>query len=142
MADDIHFIVTELNSFEPVEEASNIQRLYEILKGVDSLPNREEALPAMFGLIERCCDEDLGAPGPLVHEIEAIRGYEESLIESLTRKPTLLTTWMANRILNAALDVKGREKWLSVLSNVTAHSLAPEDVRSLAYDFIERHLGT
>src|SRR5258706_1872315 len=45
---------------------------------------------------------DYGMPGPLVHFIEEfyLKGYEERLIESVARKPTMLTVWMLNRVLN------------------------------------------
>src|SRR5438270_12202641 len=45
---------------------------------------------------------DYGTPGPLVHFMEEFHrnGYEGKLAESVARKPTMMTAWMLNRVLN------------------------------------------
>jgi hypothetical protein len=55
----------------------------------------------MFRTMERLDGVELGTPGPLVHTLETWRGgYEKLLAESARRKPTSLSVWMVNRILN------------------------------------------
>jgi len=43
----------------------------------------ESAIQEMFRLMERMPDAELGSPGPLVHTLEAILGYETYLVDSL-----------------------------------------------------------
>src|SRR5574338_93795 len=45
---------------------------------------------------------DFGMPGALVHFVERFyrKGYEEKLVESVQRKPTSVTVWMLNRVIN------------------------------------------
>ena len=61
--------------------------------------------------MERLDGVELGTPGPLVHTLETLRGgYEMLLAESVRRKPTLLSVWMVNRILN--VNPPDAESWL------------------------------
>lgn len=96
--------------------------------------------PAILGLIERYPEAELGSPGPLVHELEAIPGYESFLRDSVARKPTYLSIWMVNRILNSELSADERSVWLQVLRTVLIHPLASADLRQGANEFLE-HRG-
>lgn len=91
-------VIDQLDGFEPSEvDVDTTHRLYEILDGFAGLPGREAAIPTILAVMERHHDAELGAPGPLVHELEALPGYEPLLRESLARQPTGLTVWMVNR---------------------------------------------
>jgi hypothetical protein len=87
--------------------------------------------------MERLPQSDLGSPGPLVHTLERLAGYEDELVKSIHRHPTVLSVWMVNRILNADLSVDKRESYLAVLHDAEAHNLASQNVREDAHDFIE-----
>ena len=137
MTAQIQPIVTALREFAPDASGDNVSSLYRLLDGFNALPERECAIPSMFELIERFPEADLGSPGPLVHEIEAIAGYEEELRASLARTPTLLTVWMLNRILNATRSEKGRASWLALLREVASSPRAPESARGEARNFLE-----
>lgn len=86
-----------------------------------------QAVP--HALIERSPGADLGTPGPLVHELEKIPGYQDLLIESLQRQPQELTVWMVNRILNAEVPGTTREKWLSILTAARNNANASENTK-------------
>jgi hypothetical protein len=135
MTDDlIDGAIAALNAFEPTDyDAENVSRLYEIFADFHSLPNRARVMPAIFALLERFPDAEFGSPGPLVHELEAIPGYEPLLRESLSRQPTYHTVWMASRILNTRLPEDQREAWLSALRAAGEHPLARQATR----DFLE-----
>ena len=137
MTPQVQSIVAALQAFVPEASGDNAGALYELLAGFDALPGRERAVPSMFELIERFPEADLGSPGPLVHEIEAIRGYESELRASLERAPTGLTVWMLNRILNAERTETGRKSWLALLREVESHPEAPESARVEARHFLE-----
>src|SRR5262245_27654729 len=92
-------VIDGLATFEPKEiDIDNTQYLYGLLNGFDDLPveERRKAIPAMFALFERYPEAELGNPGPLVHTIEAMGGYENQLRMSIERCPSFYTLWMVN----------------------------------------------
>jgi hypothetical protein len=137
MLKDIKAIIAELDAFQP--EDDNDLRLYALLEGLQDLPEHRSAMDAMFALMERFPDANLGSPGPLVHELEAMGGFEALLRASSKRMPSDLTVWMVNRMLNVD-DAGGpwREAWLSDLREVAARSDVPKSVRASAVNFV-RH---
>jgi hypothetical protein len=139
MTDDpIDGVIAALNTFEPTDyDAENVSRLYEIFDDFPPLPGRARAMPAIFALLERFPDAEFGSPGPLVHELEAIPGYEPLLRESLSRQPTYHTAWMVNRILNTRLPDDQREAWLSELRAAGEHPLARQTTRNFVESFLE-----
>lgn len=135
----IQVVIASLDAFLPGEESENIDQLYLHLAPLASLPPaaRLAAVPAMLSLIERFPNAKFGSPGPLVHELEAIPGYDSLLIDSLQRQPAPLTVWMANRILNSRLAPATRQKWLGILTEVTHHPNTSEITKELAVEFLE-----
>ena len=138
MKPHIETVIDRLSSFRAEDELSNVNRLYEIFDGFDKLPirARAQAMPAMFSLLEFNPEAELGSPGPIVHALEAIPGYQPLLRESLARQPTYLTVWMVNRILNSNLSKTDRQAWLGCLNAAHKHPKAPEDVKDEAAAFI------
>ena len=59
-----------------------------------------ESVEPILHFMEEHPELEYGMPGPLVHFIEEfyLNGYEERLIESVGRRPTMLTVWMLNRV--------------------------------------------
>jgi hypothetical protein len=115
------------------EEARGWERLDELTDALTTVPDPERAVPEMFALMERLPDTDLGSPGALVHTLERWRGsYEEDLVLSVARCPSVLSVWMVNRILNSDLSPVARQRYLALLEHAAAHPKAPESVRGLA----------
>jgi len=135
-------VIDDLSGFVLADKAQNMGRLYEILDQLQALaPDlRSPVIPAILDLIERYPEADLGSPGPLVHELEAIPAYEPFLRQSVLRQPADLTIWMVNRILNSEIPSDVREDWLQVLRMVLTHPLASKAARQTAHDFLE-HQG-
>jgi len=80
------------------------------------LKDASACAPIMFRTMERLDNVELGTPGPLVHTLESWRGeYETLLAESVRRKPSPLTRWMVNRILNTQRPDSGM--WLALLAS-------------------------
>src|SRR5688572_164733 len=88
--------LTELDFDLTNTNARGIERLAEIC---DELVEHSVKVvaPLILGFIERFADPklidaswDLGSPGPLVHTLEAMPGYEPYLEESLRRRPAPL----------------------------------------------------
>jgi hypothetical protein len=84
--------------------------------------------------MKRLDGSDLGSPGPLVHALEACSGFEPFLKASLHRKPTSLSVWMINRILNS--DPHDAQDWLAQLASAGAHSNASEPTKADALEFL------
>jgi hypothetical protein len=118
--------------------SNGMEKLYELTDAVSKLPNPELAIPEMFELMERLPDAEMGSPGPLVHTLEAIPGYEVQLAESIRRKPSLLAMWMANRILNSPIAEGSRQDWMTLLQDSADRPDVPLTVRQNARDFLSR----
>ena len=95
-----------------------------------------ECAPAMFRVMERLVDADLGSPGPLVHTLERWRGpFEPLLYESVRRMPSPLSLWMVNRIINARpADV---DQWMALLREAADHPDASPSTRAEAMEFLQ-----
>ncbi len=85
-----------------------------------------EVIDPVLQFIERHSDLDFGMPGPLVHFVEQYfgQGYEEKLLRSLARKPTILTVWMLNRVVNGTHEPARRRPLLEALDSARLHPLA------------------
>ena len=64
--------------------------------------NQLDSVQLLLRLMERHPLADFGSPGPIVHFVERFykKGYEEELLLSLKRMPTLHTVWMLHRLIN------------------------------------------
>jgi hypothetical protein len=141
---DIQKIIGGFRRLSPSDfDLSNVnsdgmERLCELTDAVLKLSAPESAIPEMFGLMERTPDLELGSPGPLVHTLEAIPGYESYLINSLRKQPSLLSVWMVNRILNSPIPEDRRQFWMALLQESVERLDVPESVRKDAQQFLMR----
>jgi hypothetical protein len=115
--------------------ADGDDRLQEICAELVERDDPERWAPLLYSLMERLDKADLGSPGPIVHTLEAWSGYSPLLAESLRRRPTPLTVWMANRLLNS--DPPDAPEWLELLRMVADHPAASAEARADARDFLE-----
>lgn len=119
-------------------EAAGVCKLYELTDELMALPQPERAIPALFDVMERMPDVEMGTPGPLVQTLEQMRGcYERELVESIKRQPTDLTVWMVNRILNVTRDQEQREFYMDLLRFAAEHPAAREFTRDRAHEHIK-----
>lgn len=123
--------------FAPGE--SGLQRLNSLCEEALAINDASICAPVLFRTMERLdeVDEvDLGAPGPLVHTLETwTGGYEPMLFESVRRKPTSLSVWMVNRILNARPP--DSDAWIALLEATTRHPSASKTTKLASQDFID-----
>jgi hypothetical protein len=91
--------------------------------------------------MERRPDVDLGSPGPLVHTLERLHGYEDELMRSVRRQPSLLSVWMVNRMLNTNLSQDARHSYMALLNEAFSHPHASKTVREDVRGFIELQTG-
>jgi hypothetical protein len=122
-------------------DARGPERLNELCDEIRVVNDPEACAPTMLRTMERLHSVELGTPGPLVHTLETWRGrYEKFLAESVRRKPTPLSVWMVNRILNVRPPDK--EFWMALLRNAANNPAASEETKVTAQEFIEYQTGS
>jgi len=119
------------------EDANGMERLNDLTEELYQLNLPEPAANLMLRFMERLNGSDIGSPGPLVHTLEKLAGYERQLFESVERKPTPVNVWMISRILNVTAEVEKRKPLIALLRQVMSHPLASEETRKDAEDFLK-----
>lgn len=143
-------IVADLDSLTAADfdlnsiHASGMERLGRMMDELAATASAAEAAPIILGFIERVTARELppgsyefGSPGPLVHTLEQLGGYEAHLFASLERRPAPLSVWMLNRIINVTGDPTDRARLLQMLEQVTRHPTASTFTREEARRFLE-----
>ena len=116
--------------------ARGLERLDELCDEMREINDPVVCAPGMFRTMERLDGIDLGTPRPLVHTLETWRGgYEHLLAQSVRRKPTTLSVWMVNRILNTR--PADAETWMALLRGVADNPAASDETKAEAKWFIE-----
>ncbi len=89
-------------------------------------------------MVEKYPHADFGSPGPLVHTLERYAGkYELYLYESLQRRPTSLTVWMLNRIINAEKEPDRKRDLINRLTALLGSAGIDDETRKVVQGFIE-----
>ena len=99
-----------------------------------------EGIEPLLRFIEKHPTLDYGMPGPLVHFLEGFyeTGYEERLVESVSRRPTVMTLWMLNRVLNGTNAPSKRRILVDAMREAVRHGEADAQLREVAQRFMER----
>lgn len=87
--------------------------------------------------MERHPLSDFGMPGAIVHYVEQFykNGYEDLLIASVIRRPTLHTVWMINRIKNAG---ENSDKYERVLNDILEKQDVEKEIKDSVKDFLAK----
>lgn len=110
-----------------------IDPAYELLAALKKMEHPLETAEAILMLIERSPEIDYGGPGPLGGFMESYyrKGYEEKLRESITRKPTVCTLHLLNRLINDP-DDPNQSAYISQLMSITIDTCQPENIQEEA----------
>ena len=84
---------------------------------------------------------DFGMPGAIVHYVEQFykKGYEDLLIASVARRPTLHTVWMINRIKNVG---ENADKYEKILNDILQKQDVEEEIENSVKEFLSnRHVN-
>lgn len=76
----------------------------------------------------------------MVHFLEEKNDYHKALKESLKRKPTVLTLWMVNRIINGVPEAE-KSEWLSILETVSSNESTDDITKDEAKKYLEYQRG-
>jgi hypothetical protein len=110
--------ITRLRGFAPTgDETVDVETLYDLIDQLGQLKHRVEVRRELIMILERNPDVDLGSPGPIVHTLEEspIDDHVVLLAESLQRRATIMTVWMAERCLRSNLSDRNRHTVVDAL---------------------------
>ncbi|MBI1835001.1 MAG: hypothetical protein HYR92_04470 [Burkholderiales bacterium] len=125
-----------LNEIQFESDEADREAMYSVVDELHKLEHPRKFLPQIFQWLEENSKYDLGSPGPFGHFIEEESDYLDFLFESLQRKPTDITVWLANRIANSKNDQSEIASWIEHLKATSVHSLADESTIESALDFV------
>jgi hypothetical protein len=98
-----------------------------------------ESVEPILRFMEEHPSLDFGVPGALVHFLEDQEdqeGYEEKLIKSVSRKPTIMTAWMLNRVINGTESPEKKQNLLTVMIRAARNPNADAGTRSRINHFL------
>lgn len=118
-------------------ESRYLERLEELTDELRQCAEARFAVEPVLRFIEAHPDQDLGAPGPLVHFLEEFYngGYEQLLLESVARKATALNLWMLNRVINGSEGTE-KDSYVNAMRAVAVDERANPELRDLAREFL------
>ena len=74
-------IATALRRLDP-ESPAFLRALAEVMNALGGIAGGDRPFSLIFRFMEEHPDTDFGAPGPIVHKLEELGGYENALVES------------------------------------------------------------
>ena len=118
------------------EDFENV--MMDCMEEIEENYNQLDSVQPLLRLMERHPLTDFGSPGPIVHFVERFykKGYEEELLLSLKRMPTLHTVWMLNRLINGTDQA---EVYLELLKEISENASYNKEIREEALHFSSIH---
>ena len=100
-----------------------------------------ECVEPILRFVEAYPSLNFGAPGPLAHFAESFygRGYEDELVESILRKPTTLTVWLLNRLINGTKEARAKQRLVTLMQEASASPFADHAASQMALRFLGLH---
>jgi len=121
-----------------VKSANFENEVYELVDEFKNYENPFVFVEPIIKLMEENPTVDFGAPGALVHFVEKFykKGYEQLLVASLERYPTVHTVWMLHRIINDSL-CPNRLEYVGVLESIIKRADVDIEVKEEAQRFLD-----
>lgn len=118
------------------EDFENV--MIDCMEEIEENYNQLDSVQPLLRLMERHPLTDFGSPGSIVHFVERFykKGYEEELLLSLKRMPTLHTVWMLNRLINGTDQA---EVYLELLKEISENASCDKEIREEALHFLSIH---
>jgi len=121
------------------EDAEFETLMYEVTDELTADNIGLECVEPILGLMEKYPCLSFGSPGPLTHYMEKFyrKGYEQLLVKSIKRTPTVHTLWLLNRLINSA-DNETVKIYFAMMYEVYQNASNPQEVRDEAknlYDY-------
>lgn len=125
--------------WDELKQALENEDFYEteqILEKVNAEEVADSYIEPILHFMEENPDIDYGAPGPVVHFMESTDGYEDLLIESISRTPISHTIWMLNRIVND-INSKNRKKYFKLMKKQLKRKDISDDLKEEIEEYID-----
>jgi hypothetical protein len=132
-------IIKEIEEIKIIdsEDFDNLDRIEELTNQLRTNEDGYLACKSLILLMERHPQVEFGIPGEPIHTIEKFVGhYEDFLYESLERKPTMMTVWMLNRIINSKSGTD-KKLLLTLMDKCSKHINADELAKDHAKEFMD-----
>ena len=140
MTEQITTVIAQIEAYiqtaEEADDASDyLEPISEIVDELIELENNFDAIQPILELIERSPDIDYGGPGPLGHFLErhTKKGYEELLLKSIDRKPTIYTLDLLHRLVTDK-ENPNHKIYIDLMIKVSLSTNYPEDIIESAKD--------
>lgn len=127
-------VIAKIEAAVDTDDFESVQ--YQCVEDLETAGVGIEAVAPLLEIYERHPLSDFGMPGDITHFAERFygKGYEELLLESFRRRPTVHTAWLMNRCVNGEKD---EGKWQSMLALMNAtldrDDLEPEVKREIQH---------
>lgn len=117
------------HDFEEIQE--------DVIYKIQSANLGRDAIEPLLRFMERHPLTIFGMPGAIVHYVEQFykKGYEDLLIASIQRRPTLHTIWMVNRIKNTG---ENSDRYIKILTAILAKKAIEEEIKTSIRGFLSQ----
>lgn len=131
-------LLDRIYHFVPQEyESDNVNELYLLTQDLNEAENPGQFVRPIFELIEKYPIMEAGTPFPVVHFLEK-QNYKGALLDSLARKPTPMTVFMLNRILNVTEEeLSEYENLLVLMKEIADNPNVDTNTQKEASDFYD-----
>jgi len=109
---------------------------YEVIDKIKETENPFKYVEHFLRLMEENPDADFGLPGPLVHFMESFNGYEDLLLQSVNRKPTIFTVWLVKRVINDP-KLENRDRYIDVLKKILNNDTVNKEVKQEVLRYLQ-----
>jgi len=109
---------------------------YEVIDKIKETENPFKYVEPFLRLMEENPDADFGLPGPLVHFMESYNGYEDLLLQSVNRKPTIFTVWLVKRVINDP-KLENRDRYIDVLKKILNNDTVNKEVKQEVLRYLQ-----
>lgn len=118
-----------------VDGEIDISIMDECIKIIKERNVGSKAIEPFIKLMERNELVSFGQPGSIVHYLESLDNYEDYLIDSIKRNPTLHTIWMLNRLINK--HDENEKVYLELMKNVSNKDNINVRIKNFSKELVE-----
>lgn len=142
MARSTAAVISDIESFDPIE--TDWERLDALIDELLAGPAPATGAAALLGVFERWPSAMTGGVGggalwSAIHALEKLPGYESHLLESLRRRPSVLSVMLVNRMLNVGETSADGILLVPVLRELAAAPGTTRTVRGEIESVLEDH---
>lgn len=114
---------------------------YDVVAVLEQYQMGFESVQYVLELMEQYPLVEFGSPGPLTHFIEKFYQenklvYQELLMKSVLKKPTVHTVWLLNRVING-VKTESYLELIQVLKSISVNTAIHQEICLGAANFLE-----